>query len=242
MHLTINPAEQRQLSFCDSLPDTLNVTLERSAQLDLLLLASATCRVVLSVTLREASTLKLFWIALGGDDVALDAHVELQGDGATCMVYGFSTAAGDERHAASILVSHTAGSCTSRQLLRQVAAGRAVVDFAGRVVVAQNAQHTDAQQSCKTLLLSSDAHVNAKPQLEIYADDVKCSHGATVGQLDPEQLFYLRSRGVESAHAQQLLLLAFADEVLQPIPNPSLQSQVAARVAEVLMANCGAQK
>jgi Fe-S cluster assembly protein SufD len=105
--------------------------------------------------------------------------------------------------------------------------------FNGRVFVRQDAQATDAQQQCRTLLLSDQARVDAKPQLEIDADDVKCAHGAAVGQLDPEELFYLQSRGLDAAAARNLLTYGFASDLLAHIPvaslRRSLRHQVMAR-------------
>jgi Fe-S cluster assembly protein SufD len=119
-------------------------------------------------------------------------------------------------------VRHVSPNCTSRQSYRGILdeAGRGV--FNGRVVVEKDAQHTDAQQSNANLLLSENAEIDTKPQLEIFADDVKCSHGATVGQLDPAELFYLRSRGIDEAAARALVTFAFAARVLS-----SLESQEA---------------
>ncbi|WP_455366930.1 SufD family Fe-S cluster assembly protein, partial [Kaarinaea lacus] len=112
--------------------------------------------------------------------------------------------------------------------------GRAVFD--GRIVVDPQAQKTDAQLSNKNLLLSRDAEVDTKPQLEIYADDVKCSHGTTVGQIDPRQVFYLRSRGIDEATAKKMLCLGFAGEILEDIELEDVRSYVENHVQQSLFA------
>jgi Fe-S cluster assembly protein SufD len=115
------------------------------------------------------------------------------------------------------VVSHDAPSCTSRQTVKSVLCGRSHGVFQGKIEVARAAQKTDGYQMNQALLLSPDAEMNSKPQLEIYADDVKCSHGATIGALDPDQLFYLRSRGIPEAQARPILVRAFLAEALDPI-------------------------
>ena len=112
------------------------------------------------------------------------------------------------------VVSHDAPCCTSRQTVKNVLSGRARGVFQGKIEVARGAQKTDGYQMNQALLLSPDAEIDSKPQLEIYADDVKCSHGATVGELDADQLFYLRSRGIPEAEARAILVRAFLTEAL----------------------------
>ncbi len=115
------------------------------------------------------------------------------------------------------LIEHASPRGTSHEFYRGLldGAGRGV--FRGRIIVAQDAQRSDAMQRCDNLLLSRQAEADARPELEIYADDVKCAHGATVGQLDEDSLFYLRARGLDEAHARQLLTYAFAAEALARI-------------------------
>jgi len=136
-----------------------------------------------------------------------------------------------------ILISHASPNCNSHQLYKGILAGRAKSVFNGRIVVDQDAQKTDAKQSNRNLLLSEDAVVNSNPQLEIFADDVRCTHGSTVGQLDEEAVFYLRSRGIGREEAIQLLTLAFAGEILERIPVAGLRDRleqvVAARLAAI---------
>jgi Fe-S cluster assembly protein SufD len=122
------------------------------------------------------------------------------------------------------VVRHAAPSTTSRQTVKHVLTGRARGVFQGKIEVARGAQKADGYQMNQALLLSPDAEVNSKPELEIYADDVKCSHGVTVGALDAEQLFYLRSRGIPQSEARAMLVRAFLDEALDPIENEAART------------------
>ena len=119
-----------------------------------------------------------------------------------------------------------------RQMHKCVVGGGAHAVFNGKILVREGAQHTDAGQSCRGLLLSDRAHIDAKPQLEIFADDVKCAHGAAIGQLDPEELFYLQSRGLAQERARNLLTYAFAAEVIERLPVPTLRARLAHTVLE----------
>jgi Fe-S cluster assembly protein SufD len=121
------------------------------------------------------------------------------------------------------LIDHAMPSGISRQLQKFIVAGAARGIFNGRIIVRQGAQRTEASQSSRSLLLDAGARMDAKPQLEIYADDVKCGHGATVGQLDADALFYLQSRGLDPASAKDLLLAGFAADVLNRLDLPSLR-------------------
>jgi Fe-S cluster assembly protein SufD len=121
-------------------------------------------------------------------------------------------------------VQHLVPHCTSREAFKGILDGKGRVVFDGRILVAQDAQKTDAQLSNDNLMLSRSAEVDTKPQLEIYADDVKCSHGTTVGELDANMLFYLRSRGIPQARAKQMLCQGFAEEVMAHIDNEPLRA------------------
>jgi Fe-S cluster assembly protein SufD len=212
----------------------LDIRVEQGARLDLVVLHSSSCAAQHNVLLQGGSFLNLFYLTLGGDEVSQHLRVDLQGEHAECNIFGFSAASQSQKFKSEFIVNHALANCRSTQLFKQIAVDNAAVDFGGRVIVAPDAQHTDAQQTCRTLLLSETAHAHAQPQLEIYADDVKCSHGATVGQLDAESLFYLRSRGVGLAEAQQLLLLGFADEVVQKIPAAEHREKIASLVVNRL--------
>ncbi len=132
------------------------------------------------------------------------------------------------------VVDHAQPNSTSNELYKGIMGDNATGVFNGKVFVRQNAQKTNAFQSNKNILLADSATINTKPQLEIWADDVKCSHGCTTGQLDKEQLFYLRARGIDKANAQKLLLKAFAEEILEKLKDDKLRARVAAVLEEKL--------
>jgi hypothetical protein len=131
-------------------------------------------------------------------------------------------------------LDHQVGYCNSRQLHKTIVSDKGRAVFNGLINVAQHALKTDGQMTNNNLLLGRLAEVDTKPQLEIYADDVKCSHGATVGRIDDEQLFYLRSRGIEQQAAQQMILYAFAAELTEAIRSDALREQVLARIGQRL--------
>ncbi len=232
--LRVPAGQSLSLLLDDSAPQALEVLVEQDAQLNLVVLHQKSAAVKHTIMLQKSSVLNLFYLTLDGEEISQNTRIDLQGENAECNISAFSAAALTQKFKTNFIVNHAVANCKSTQLFKQIAVGNASVDFGGRVIVAKDAQHTDAQQTCRTLLLSETAHAHAQPQLEIYADDVKCSHGATVGQLDAEALFYLRSRGVGLAEAQQLLLLGFADEVVQNIASEECREKMAVLVAEKL--------
>lgn len=129
-------------------------------------------------------------------------------------------------------IRHAVPNCTSRELYKGILDDRARGVFHGRIVVEQDAQLTESEQENPNLLLSRDAEVDTKPQLEIYADDVKCAHGATVGELDAKQLFYMQSRGIGLEESRTLLTYAFAAQVVEEIQIDSLREELASRIAD----------
>jgi Fe-S cluster assembly protein SufD len=156
-------------------------------------------------------------ISMGGELVRNDLHVTLDGEQAEASLHGLYLTAESQHVDNHLQVSHLQPNTNSRQVYKGVLDGASRAVFNGRIVVARNAQKVDAKQSNRNLLLSRKAQVHSNPQLEIFADDVRCTHGSTVGQLDPEALFYLRSRGIARQAAEQLLTHAFANEVVETI-------------------------
>ena len=149
-------------------------------------------------------------------DVKLD--VRLAGEGAEANIYGAYVCGSQERVKISVDMHHDLPHCNSRQLFKGIAGGTSRVDFYGKIIVAQDAQRTEAYQENHNILLSDGAKVDTKPQLEIYADDVKCSHGATIGRLNEEEQFYMRSRGISLEDAKVLQMISFIAPVLENIP------------------------
>jgi Fe-S cluster assembly protein SufD len=155
-----------------------------------------------------------------------DVRVTLAEEGAECELRGLFVAGGDQHVDNHTWVDHARPHGTSRELYKGILDGRARGVFNGRVLVRQDAQKSDARQQNPNLLLSRDAEVNTQPQLEIHADDVKCSHGSTVGQLDPDALFYLRSRGISLDPARALLMRGFVSEIARAVPVPALAERM----------------
>ncbi|WP_428827062.1 Fe-S cluster assembly protein SufD [Azonexus sp. IMCC34842] len=164
--------------------------------------------------------------SLGAQLARVDITVGLQGAGAACDLDGLYVVDGPQHVDHHTCIDHRQPGCTSREFYKGVLNGAAHGVFNGRVVVYRDAQGSDAVQSNRNLLLSDNAEIDTKPQLEIWADDVKCSHGATVGQLDPAQIFYLRSRGIGEAAARALLSRAFAMEVIDRVRILPLQERL----------------
>jgi len=154
-------------------------------------------------------------VLMGGSLVRNNVHPVLNGEGGECLINGLFVGS-DRQHLDNyMLVEHASPRCASRQFYNGILAGHAHGVFHGRIIVHKDAQKTDAKQTNRNLLLSDTAQIDTKPQLEIYADDVKCTHGATIGQIEEDALFYLRSRGIDEASARRLLLMAFANECLE---------------------------
>ena len=153
-------------------------------------------------------------VLLGGALVRNNVHTVLAGEGGECLINGLFIGNGHQHLDNYMLVEHASPRCGSRQFYNGILDGHAHGVFHGRIIVHKDAQKTDAKQTNRNLLLSDDAQIDTKPQLEIYADDVKCTHGATIGQIEGDALFYLRSRGIDEVSARKLLLFAFASECL----------------------------
>ena len=165
-------------------------------------------------------------INLGGRLSRHDVAVVLDHEGAECRVDGLYLAGSDQHTDTHSVIDHQQPHCTSHQLYKGILDGNARAVFNGKIFVREGAQKTDAMQTNKNLLLSQQARVDTKPQLEIYADDVKCAHGAAVGQIDEEELFYLQARGINPELGRSLLTYGFAEEVIGKIKIDSIRSQL----------------
>lgn len=180
-----------------------NIVVERDAKLDMVLLVmpGVSC------------------------DVKLD--VKLAGECAEANIYGAYVCGGDERVKISVDMHHDLPHCNSRQLFKGIAGGSSRVDFYGKIIVAKDAQRTEAYQENHNILLTDGAKVDTKPQLEIYADDVKCSHGATIGRLNEEEQFYMRSRGISLEDAKVLQMISFIAPVIEQVPESDREAMKA---------------
>ena len=165
-------------------------------------------------------------------DIRLD--VTLKGEGAEANIYGAYVCGADERVKIAVDMHHDVPHCNSRQLFKGIAGGASKVDFYGKIIVAQDAQKTEAYQENHNILLSDDARVDTKPQLEIYADDVKCSHGATIGRLNEEEQFYMRSRGISLEDAKVLQMISFLAPVLDAISDPQQREDISRQLESAI--------
>lgn len=193
----------------------------------------------LAARLGRASNFSSHAITAGGAIVRNEAGVVLGGEGGECTLNGLYLANGRQLVDNQTTIDHAVPHCDSHELYKGILDGRSRAVFNGKIVVRLDAQKTDARQSNKALLLSEDAQITTKPQLEIFADDVKCTHGATVGQLDADALFYLRSRALSEAQARQLLIHAFAADLLGRIKVEAIRRRLDALLLERLPTRAG---
>jgi Fe-S cluster assembly protein SufD len=178
--------------------------------------------------------------AFGSGLSRADFEVRLTGTGAHTELHGLIFARGSQHLDVRTCIEHAAPDTQSREDYRGIADQRGRVVFNGKVIVAKDAQRIDAAQSSRNLLLSPQAEIDTRPELEIHANDVKCAHGATVGQLDATALFYLQSRGIARDEARALLTHAFAAEVIERIPVDAVRNHVLARFLERMRAGVDA--
>jgi Fe-S cluster assembly protein SufD len=180
--------------------------------------------------LGEESVFKSFTLTANGVLTRNECVIELTGDNATAHVAGACVGDGDFHHDDTVFITHDALNCESRQVFKKVLRNGATGVFQGKILVKEGAQKTDGYQISQSLLLDEDSQFLAKPELEIYADDVACSHGSTSGAIDEEGLFYLRSRGIEEGPATDLLTIAFLAEAVMEIEDEGLQDEINGRV------------
>ena len=180
-----------------------------------------------AVRLDEGAAYHGFTLGANGLAVRNETYIALTGADAKAHIGGAWIGQGPSHHDDTVFIKHGAPSCESRQVYRSVLGRGAIAAFQGKILVDQIAQKTDGYQLSQALLLDDEAQFLGKPELEIYADDVKCSHGSTTGSIDETQLFYLRSRGVPERQARHLLVLAFLNETLDEIQDDALRAAIA---------------
>ncbi|QDY69222.1 SufB/SufD family protein [Qingshengfaniella alkalisoli] len=189
--------------------------------------------------LGQESTFKSFTLSINGAMTRNDCVIELTGDDAVAHVAGACVGDGDFHNDDTVFITHDAVNCESRQVFKKVLRNGAVGVFQGKILVKPGAQKTDGYQISQSLLLDGDSQFLAKPELEIYADDVVCSHGSTSGAIDEDALFYLRARGVDKGTATDLLTLAFLAEAIEEIEDERLAADILARLEGWLMRRRG---
>ncbi len=199
----------------------LKFVLHEGARLDLTELFAGESSVKLSIRQEADSACHVTSLALASS--TCDCEVALEGRGASNELHGLFIVGGEEEYSLSLNTRHMVADCTSNSIVKGVAGNRATGKFWGLVYVAPDAQRTDARQQSRNILLSEEARIDTKPQLEIYADDVKCTHGATVGQMDDEAILYMRQRGLSLMQARRLQIEGFASDVVSHCGVESLE-------------------
>ncbi len=179
-----------------------------------------------TIVLEKEARANLVFLIGPGVGADLPLKVDLQGPGADLSLSGAYLCTGNDKVDIAVELHHSVPDCTSRQLFKGIADDASRVSFYGKIIVEPNAQRTVALQENHSLLLSYDARVNTKPQLEIYADDVKCNHGATVGRLNEEEQFYMRSRGISLENAKMLQMISYIHPVLDLIVDENLRASM----------------
>jgi Fe-S cluster assembly protein SufD len=181
--------------------------------------------------LADGATYDSFVLSLGAELARDEIHVRINGEGAECRLNGAYAATGRQHTDNTTVIDHAAPGSTSREVYMGVLDGKSRGVFQGRISVHRDAQQTNGHQLNKTLLLSREAEIDSKPELEIFADDVKCSHGATVGELDEAALFYLRARGIDQTTARDLLVSAFLSGAIEEVRNDAVAEALRGRIA-----------
>ncbi|MEG0498354.1 MAG: SufD family Fe-S cluster assembly protein [Alistipes sp.] len=210
----------------------VEVILAEGAMLSVVHVFAAEAFVEMNITQAAQSSCTLFVAELTSANSSY--RFALNGDHAECTLNGLFLAADAEHCVAAVRVEHNAPDCRSYSLVKGVAGGTATGEFRGLVYVAPDAQRTDAQQQSRNILLSEQARIRTKPQLEIYADDVKCTHGATVGQMDTEALLYMRQRGLSELQARALQIEGFVSEVVGHCDHQMLREALTTAVTDKL--------
>jgi Fe-S cluster assembly protein SufD len=182
------------------------------------------------------STFKSFTMTSGGKMTRNECILELIGDNSAVSVAGACLGDNDFHHDDTVFITHDAVNCESRQVFKKVLRNGAVGVFQGKILVKAGAQKTDGYQISQSLLLDEDSQFLAKPELEIYADDVACSHGSTCGAIDEQALFYLRSRGIPEAKAVDLLTLSFMAQAIEEIEDSKISSAILNHLTDTLEA------
>jgi Fe-S cluster assembly protein SufD len=190
----------------------------------------------LDAKLEARARLDAFALLLGGHRVRHEANLRFDGEGASCDINGAFIAGGEDEANVVTAIDHAAPGCRTSELIKGVAAGRGHGAFQGRITVRKDAQQTDAHQLSRNLILGRRAVIDTKPELEIDADDVKCSHGASVGDLDEAALFYLRTRGIPEEEARRILIEGFLSETVEAVGDAAVRDYLLRRLAARLAA------
>ena len=210
--------------------ECVNVELGKGAILDMVVMQNEHNKskhsTSFKVQMEEGAVFNLNVVTLHGGEISNEIEVNLNGKGGECCVNGLYLADGQQKVSTRVNIFHNVPECHSSQLFKGILDGESRTSFSGKIYVAKDAQKTEAYQANNNLLASRTAKAYTQPHLEIYADDVKCSHGATVGSLNEDELFYMRSRGIAKDEAKLLQQQAFAYAVLEKVANESLRERL----------------
>ncbi len=210
--------------------ETIDIEVKENAHADIVLMQnehnSAEHNCIFNIKVAKGGEIKIVFLTLHGGKINNNITVSLDGENGECDLSGLYLVDGQQEVKNIITLIHNSHSCRSKQLFKGVLDDSATATFSGIIRVVQDAQKTEAYQANHHLIISNDAKAHSEPQLEIYADDVKCSHGATNGRLDESELFYMRSRGISSKEAALLQQLAFTFSVLDKISNIELKERM----------------
>ena len=177
----------------------------------------------LEVDVQKSASFESHVFLFEGAQIRNTIHVRLSGEDASCSLNGLYVGSGAQVIESHTLIEHQKPRGTSKEFYKGILDDRSQGLFDGLIIVQKDAQKTDSAQTNKNLLLSADAKANSNPELKIFANDVKCKHGSTIGQIDPAQLFYMRSRGISLAESRRLLVYAFASEMIEQVDVPALR-------------------
>lgn len=207
--------------------------LKADENLDLYLIQEESCECCVKILLGKNSRAHVFTLSMGGK-INNKLEVELCGKGASAKLAGLLISSGNEIIENHTFVRHVAGETSSNQTYKGILGGRSMGVFDGKIRVEKGADKSRAYQLNKNILLSDDATMNSKPQLEIFADDVKCSHGATTGRIDRDAIFYLKARGVGEDEARKILIEAFVEDLISGINDAGLQNSLREKIGKKL--------
>lgn len=214
----------------------IQISLEQGAKLELVHINPAAC--VIDANLAADATFHTTMARLTDGNADTRINVTLQGPGSSARVNGLVIASSTDQAAFTTRIHHLGEHTSSDQIFKYIADGESQCSFDGLIIVDQAAKFTEAYQTNHNLLASPDARMHSEPALEIYCDDVKCSHGATTGQLDAQALFYMRSRGIPEAEAKRMLMEAFVHDVIDAISHEQLRERLRQLVANRFSSPC----
>ena len=204
----------------------IQIHAEENSQLDVYTIFKGESSMKMDFDIQKNATVSVFHLTKNAEFSQNDIDITLSGENANFELYGLIFGSENQHHHCQSKIIHAVPNCTSRELVKTILSDKSHCAFDGLVLVKKDAQKTDSQMTNRNLLLSDNAKIKTNPQLEIYADDVKCSHGATSGQLDSEALFYFRSRGISEKDALQLLISGFAGEILEKIKDEEVKQMM----------------